>query len=977
MGQNTGNEIYKKELETIYQKEFAARKPTGLQKLSEDEMLDMALKLYVKVNALNQRYNKLGNANYPDKWNIYYTICRIIESGYPVWGNAKDIELEKDRLSYKLEDMIATRSFNNIVLIEPHHDDALGSASSMLFDPHNYVTVYTMSKSDDIRDQVDLSKPPYRRKIKIPTNMHNSVKKHIRKKLDDYHYDYCYEKENGRCDDYGTLVQYYIEHDPSAGKIEQTAKEIIYEIKTPTEFEQTHYSPEQPYILVPLALQHPMHILTTYYCVKYAINAGMKDKVIFYIDHPYDYFHQGSEMDISPERRESTKQYYENMLGNSYVRADAAGVNQADAAHLLRALYGEMHYGEFAGSLENTMCSYLVPLPSPQRLYSQLHLKCHISDSCQQDLCSQFHLNNHNILYAAFQAKPFSKSGGLGEVAFTYVKSMQPNVDRIAIITPKYKTLMNGLPVITRKNNLCYSVHYDENDGTPLLGEPVEFSDQAIELMDMDGCRSYDFSIGHFKSSRKCRIEKYLWQNVTYYLLDIQGYFNDRNLFDGKNADIEPGIFAKAVLESLKGHLDFSPSVIHCNDNQTALIPFLLKTQYRELSINLKTVYTIHFYGYQGIYSRKRIFESIQFSENKCEECLWCSPETNENCVLNKIRPYRKEELEELGIPDDKMSLMKTGINYADYVTTVSEGYASEISQYPDFENISHVYGIRNGVILPPHPKLNYNGDSYIDVSHCKATPAKGDLSGTVQEGKSINKKLFQKECDLEERPDTPLLCMVSRLNAVKGIDQIKNIFDHLMKLDLQLVIIGDDDRNVMLRTGEKQIPFSPYADLFTRKMQEYPHKFRYYKFSEELEYKAYRAADILLMPSLAEACGTTQMLAMKNGVIPVLSMLPSFYDTVIDYAKTSKPESDTADTELYVEKPDGMNRGVGFFAYKDDCWILLSVIKKVCSVYRREKDMWRRIVNSTYCVDFSWENGSLFKYLCLYNNRPEWIHDR
>lgn len=944
------NKEYYKELEEIYSTEFNTKKVSDFKNLSETEMLNLALKLYLKVHKLNQKYNKLNDARVLDKMNVYFTLCRIIEAGYPVPGSAKAVEKAKDALSRKLEDMIEERIKNEIVLIEPHHDDALGSAASILFDPLNRVIVYTMSKSGDERDSVDLSKLHSSQKTSVPTNMDSSVKKHFQAELEDYHYDNCYEKTVGRCEDYKTLVDYYIEHDPSNGKIEQTVKEIIYNLPQ---------GEDAPYIFIPLALQHPMHILTTYYCVKYSKESHREDSIIFYVDHPYDYIHHNSDMQISLARKESTKQFYENMLGISYIRADAIELNQAEAAHLLEALYGKMHYGEFGGSLENTMCSYLVP------------------KYAAQELCGMFHLKQNNILYASFQAKPFSKTGGLGEVAFTYVKSMQSYVNQIAVITPKYRTIMNNLTVITRKNGEYYFVHY-KKDGMPVLGAKTIFSEHAIELLDIDSVCSCDFTLMVFGSKHNCHIEKYLWQGVTYYLLDIQGYFNDRNLFDGKNADIEPALFARAVLESQKGYLDIRPSLIHCNDNQTAMIPFLLKTEYRELAEQLKTVYTIHFYGYQGIHDRKRIIKSIGLSENSCTQCLWCNRETNRDCVFNKISPYGKEELAELGIPDDKISFMKTGINYADYVTTVSEGYASEISRYPDFENINHVYGIRNGVIVHPHPELNYEGTPYIDISDCSITPAEGDLSGTVQEGKSVNKELFQQECHFLKRQDVPLLCMVSRLNILKGAEQIKNIFDSLMKLDIQFVIIGDDDRNVMVKDGKSQIAFSPYADFFTRKMQEYPDKFRYYTFSEEMEFKAYRASDILIMPSLSEACGTTQILAMKNGVIPILSMLPSFFDTVIDYGKTIKSSiagQDESSMEFYIGKPEGMmDRGVGFFAYKDDCRLLLSVIEKACRTYKEKKDLWRRIVNSTYMTDFSWENGSLFKYLCLYNNRPDWI---
>lgn len=138
-------------------------------------------------------------------------------------------------------------------------------------------------------------------------------------------------------------------------------------------------------------------------------------------------------------------------------------------------------------------------------------------------------------------------------------------------------------------------------------------------------------------------------------------------------------------------------------------------------------------------------------------------------------------------------------------------------------------------------------------------------------DAKRNNKEAFQKEFGLEVNPDVPMFCMVSRLNATKGIEDIKNIFARLMEMDLQLVIVGDDDRNV---SYIDEHAFSHYADFFKLKMEENPGKFFYSPFSEKMEFKTYSAADVLLMPSRDEAYGMTQIFAMKYGALPVVSKI-------------------------------------------------------------------------------------------------------
>ena len=343
-------------------------------------------------------------------------------------------------------------------------------------------------------------------------------------------------------------------------------------------------------------------------------------------------------------------------------------------------------------------------------------------------------------------------------------------------------------------------------------------------------------------------------------------------------------------------------------------------------------IYTIHFYGYKGIFKKSHILEYIGLDDQKCQLCITCSNE----CPLNRIDLLSNEDINKLNVVPSQMSFMKAGIEFADVVTTVSKGYAREIQHYPDFSNVK-VIGIRNGIADSKYEFAK--GSGFADFNE-----------GNFLAEKPKNKDMLQEKLGLKRDIDIPIICMVSRLTVVKGLEVVKGIAQDILSIPAQLVIVGDD--------SDKEI--RPYENFFRMLEKKNPGKCAYRNFSEELEYQTYAGADILLMPSLSEGCGTTQILAMRYGVVPIVSMLEAFDDTVLDYKDRHRK-----DQGQYLD------RGIGFFAYKDDCWVLLEVIKKAVEIYRDEdhSNSWNKIVEDCIKVDFSWKNGSIKEYLKLYND--------
>lgn len=169
------------------------------------------------------------------------------------------------------------------------------------------------------------------------------------------------------------------------------------------------------------------------------------------------------------------------------------------------------------------------------------------------------------ILYAASEAAPFIKVGGLGDVAGALPKALCKAGDDVRVILPYYSAIPEKL------KELC----------VPRNG----------------------FFFHNAWREQYCGIYEAQVDGVTYYLLENDYYF-DRPQTYGEFDDGERfAFFSRAILECLP-QIDFIPDIIHCNDWHTGLVPVLLDTQFRDRPgyASIRTVYTIHNIEFQGKY---------------------------------------------------------------------------------------------------------------------------------------------------------------------------------------------------------------------------------------------------------------------------------------------------------------------------------------------------------------------------------------
>ena len=411
---------------------------------------------------------------------------------------------------------------------------------------------------------------------------------------------------------------------------------------------------------------------------------------------------------------------------------------------------------------------------------------------------------------------------------------------------------------------------------------------------------------GPFRASVKERVHA----GVPHYFIDIPEFFDRPELYatpDGDYPDngLRFGVFCRAVLE-MSRVIDFPPELLHVHDWQTGFLPLLLKTSYQGQGFfkDTRTLLTIHNLGYQGMFDLDLLRQL--------------------DLPAQLAQPSAMEYY-------SRLSVLKGGINSADLITTVSPTYCREI-QGPDqghgFDGILRerreaLYGILNGL---DQQLWNPAEDTYLKHAYS---------AGRLR-GKGLNKKALQRELGLEERSDLPLVVVISRLDRQKGIELIREIWTELLEHQLQFALLGSGSAGEMQFWRQQQGRHPGQAAI-------------HLTFDEGLSHRLYAAADLLLVPSLYEPCGLTQMIALRYGALPVVRRTGGLADTVNDLDE--QPRS-----------------GNGFVFGPAQSTALLDTIERALEHYRRPRH-WRALVRRGMQLDFSWarsaaQYGELYRQL-------------
>ena len=447
------------------------------------------------------------------------------------------------------------------------------------------------------------------------------------------------------------------------------------------------------------------------------------------------------------------------------------------------------------------------------------------------------------IIHVAAEFYPYAKTGGLADVVGSLSTKLADNGHEVSVFLPGYRM------VFEHPDTLLPMYHVTLNgDG----GEVRIFSPR---------------------------------KNLTVFLICNAKYFDRNGIYGDDGYDFEDNhkrymFFIKAVLEAMR-YLKLHADIVHCHDWQTALLPMLLRdAEIRyEVMLAKKTILTIHNIAFQGkfpiqSFNRMSLFDNV------------------------------------LGLGDfeinGQINMLKSGILFADQVTTVSPQYAKEI-QSPVFGcGLESAFAMRIGKLVG---LLNGIDTSVWNPSTDDQLPA--NYSADDLSGKYACRKELLNRFSFDPEFKGPVYGMVCRLTEQKGIDFILSNKDFFL----------GESRLIILGSGEQR-----YEDALHQLTEIAPDKIHFCKcFAESLSHLVEAGSDFFLMPSLFEPCGLNQMYSQVYGTVPLVSQVGGLIDTVIDIDKS--PEEGTGITFLptVTDFRNGLDRAVKLFAEKS----LLSAVQK------------------------------------------------
>ncbi|NRN87674.1 Glycogen synthase [Lactobacillus helveticus] len=462
------------------------------------------------------------------------------------------------------------------------------------------------------------------------------------------------------------------------------------------------------------------------------------------------------------------------------------------------------------------------------------------------------------ILFAGAECAPFVKTGGLGDVLGALPNELAERGDDVGVVLPLYQ----------------------------------DIPDKYRQKMQYQG----NFIVPVGWRNQYCGIFTYKHHGVTYFFIDNEYYFKRPGIYGYYDDGERFAYFQQAVIMMME-RFNFIPSILHCNDYHTAFIPFLLheKWGFVDAYRGIKTVLTIHNLEFQGKYNAKTLPGFFNMGYDWFDSGI--------------VRQ------------SGDVNWMKTGILYADRVTTVSPSYAREI-QTPEFGQgldgilrmCSHkVTGILNGIDFK-----RYNPETDPDI---KANYNVRKLRKKVQ-----NKIALQKELGLKRAAHIPLIGMVTRLTAQKGCQLLVDELDNILQFNVQVAILGNG------------YPF--YEHALSEIAKRHPGKMSLtLAFDTKLAQRIYAGADSFLMPSAFEPCGLSQLIALHYGTLPVVHQIGGLADTVWVYDKTK-------------------NEGTGFGFKEFSGYQMVQAIKKMLAAYG-EKDIWFKMQRTAMKSDFSWHKSA------------------
>ena len=417
--------------------------------------------------------------------------------------------------------------------------------------------------------------------------------------------------------------------------------------------------------------------------------------------------------------------------------------------------------------------------------------------------------SHYKIAHIASECVPYIKTGGLADMVGALPKALKNLGHEVIVILPLYAP-----------------IDYQRHHLQPTLGPLGVWMGNAEEWCAVHTAQMGEISVYFIDA------QKYFARPGLYHDADFNDYLDNPRRF---------GFFTRAALQ-LCHDLGFAADIIHCHDWQSALAPAYLKIWHWNDPLLGKTasLLTIHNLAYQGVYNSAHYdYLGLQWSN------------------------FTPDKFEDHG----QVNFLKGGIHYADMVNTVSPNYAQE-TRTPQLG-----YGLA--------PYLTSKGENYTgilngadydtwDPSIDPHIPAR--FSSTNLRGKAVCKRELQRRFLLEESADIPVIGVVSRLVAQKGLDLLAQTIDGILKdTRLHFVLLGSGDKRLEAFFGDLPRLYPGRAGS-------------YIGYNDELSHWIEAGCDFFIMPSIYEPCGLNQMYSLRYGTLPIVRATGGLDDTVQQY---------------------------------------------------------------------------------------------
>ncbi len=479
------------------------------------------------------------------------------------------------------------------------------------------------------------------------------------------------------------------------------------------------------------------------------------------------------------------------------------------------------------------------------------------------------------VLLVSAEVAPFAKTGGLADVAAALPRALARAGHDVRVLTPLYG-----------------SVQGTQRDFRP---HPA-LADLPVEL----GARRFACSVV------TARLPK---SELDVLLLRSGELFDRRGIYTrDPDEHLRFAALSRAALDVCQ-RLQWAPDVVHLNDWHTALTPLYLKTAYSwdRLFERTKTVLTIHNVGYQGVFPADTLNE------------LGFGPHAH--------------LLHQADLQAGKLNFLKTGVIYADALTTVSETYAREI-QTADFGmGLQELLRARSDSLIGIVNGVDYDEWDPATDARIPERYALDDLVGGELPGKAANKAALLERFGLAPTRAAPLFGIVSRLTAQKGFELLPEMLPGLLQQDVRLVVLG---------SGEER-----YESWFHWLAGAHRGKVGFHAgYDDALAHWIEAGSDLFLMPSLYEPCGLNQMYSLRYGTVPIVRRTGGLADTVEPFDPRT-------------------GRGTGFLFEEFSAGALVRAVDSALACWR-DPALRARLIRNGMSRDFSWESQGR-NYVDLY----------